>query len=483
MTKRELLKTVANDLIKGMSLTDRDENDEKVPIVLGNDMGVEELETFIKSAVKECQAGDEFTKQTIEMIKEFGGKTKGLVVREEEPEVEEQKEKTLEQEIDEADSLKELKEIVQNNPEFKSIKNKLAGFKDADELKQEMLWLFTNAKVPKKPAVEQELPIEETQEEVAERMHQENIEKKPVKVGKVKQPVDEEPEEIKLDPDDQYPDDKELLGFGTMKTKDIKTRKPFNDLFAINELTFQAILKDMKENGFDMAFPIIVWGDIVIDGHTRLEAAEEAGIEEIPVVRNEFKDEREALEYAIHNQRDRRNISDAELLKCIEAIDAPMTKKEAGKKGGESKTESKTASVKSHKETAKKLGVGETKVTDARIVLKDEKATEEVKSGKKTISKAAKEIREHKIAGKPKSKKVEKKTRIDAICQVIKENADSDMKVKEIMEDADILFEEEMNGKSDMKLTEKSFAVVLEVLCAIGFVVKLDDETVKIMEL
>ena len=57
-------------------------------------------------------------------------------------------------------------------------------------------------------------------------------------------------------------------------------------------------------------------------------------IAEVPVIRQEFKDEKEALEYAIHNQRDRRNLSDAELLRCIEAIDAPMTKAEAGKKGG-----------------------------------------------------------------------------------------------------------------------------------------------------
>jgi hypothetical protein len=34
-----------------------------------------------------------------------------------------------------------------------------------------------------------------------------------------------------------------------------------------------------------------------------------------------FASEAEALAYAIHNQRDRRNLSDAELLRLIELVD------------------------------------------------------------------------------------------------------------------------------------------------------------------
>jgi ParB family chromosome partitioning protein len=60
--------------------------------------------------------------------------------------------------------------------------------------------------------------------------------------------------------------------------------------------------------------------NIVIDGHTRLIAAKNIGMNDIPVALTDFKDEEEALEYAIHNQRDRRNMSDADLLSRITTI-------------------------------------------------------------------------------------------------------------------------------------------------------------------
>jgi ParB family chromosome partitioning protein len=152
---------------------------------------------------------------------------------------------------------------------------------------------------------------------------------------------------------------------------------------------------DLKD-GYDAVFPIILWKGILIDGYTRLKAAQQAGLEWIPFEEKDFKDEQEAIEYSIHNQRDRRNISEAELLKCISLLDKPMTKQEAGAKGGGTKVAKEEKIEATHKTTAKILGVSESKVTDARVVLKDEKATEEVKSGKKTISQAAKEIKEKK---------------------------------------------------------------------------------------
>ena len=483
MKSRKQLKAVADDLIRGMQLTERNAKDEKVPIVITDDMESKEIEEFIKTAMAETEPGDKFSKETLDTLEEFGKDVS---------ELKENVTLTLEQEIEQAETMKQLREIVQSEPKFKSIRGKLASFKDVDELRQEMMWLFTNAKVPKKLPEEQKLPLEETQQQVAERLHEE-LEKKPVKkpkVEKAKKPTEEELENISVDdetilPDikeENYPDENQLLGLGVMKTKDIIMIKPFNELFDVEEHTYQSVLKSMKKNGYDQAFPVIVWGDVVIDGHTRLEAAEECGMKEIPILRKEFADEKEAVEYAIHNQRDRRNLSEAELLRCIEAIDKPMTKKDAGKKGGATKPEEKVEPpVKSHKETAKKLGIGETKVTDARVVLADEKAKEEVLSGKKTISKAAKEVKEKKTATKPKKVKTQM-TRIQAICNVIKANADGEMKIAELVEEADMVFEDE-GGKTDMKLTGKAFDTVLEVLSAIGFVTKLDEETIKIEEL
>ena len=69
----------------------------------------------------------------------------------------------------------------------------------------------------------------------------------------------------------------------------------------------------------------------VVDGHTRLKAALQIGLSKVPIMLKHFSDEEEALEYAIHCQSDRRNLTDAELLNCISLIDSKYSR------GGSSK--------------------------------------------------------------------------------------------------------------------------------------------------
>jgi ParB family chromosome partitioning protein len=228
----------------------------------------------------------------------------------------------------------------------------------------------------------------------------------------------------------------------------------------------------MKENGFDFAFPLILWGNILVDGNTRLLVARELEIEEVPVDVKEFFDQQEALEYAIHNQRDRRNLSDADLLACIEVLDEKMSRKEAGAKGG--KKEAKAEPT--HEKTAKTLKVSKTKVSEARAVLSDEKATKDVKAGKKTISKAAKEVRESK---KPvKEVKEITKTRLEAVAEILKGDYDGkECKIQEVIEESDILFED-WGGKTDMKETEKVVMNVLTVLGSFGLVEFLGEDEI-----
>ena len=115
-----------------------------------------------------------------------------------------------------------------------------------------------------------------------------------------------------------------------MKIAAIITRSPFNELFSINPAVLENIEQAMTEAGYDHSQPIIVWEgeNVVVDGHTRLQAAREVGLEDIPVYLKNFENEDAALIYAIHNQRNRRNLTDAEILRCIEAMDKRKTKKE-----------------------------------------------------------------------------------------------------------------------------------------------------------
>ena len=167
------------------------------------------------------------------------------------------------------------------------------------------------------------------------------------------------------------------------KIDSIRTAAPFKTLFPIREDVLNRITTDMKQHGFDSGHPIVVWVGkklTVVDGHTRLLAATNLGIEVIPVVLREFADENAALEYAIGSQRNRRNLTDAELMKCISALD--QRKKKGPKKD--------RPLGKSADRTAMLLGTSRVKVEKIRSIINHapEEIKEAIRSGNLTINKA-----------------------------------------------------------------------------------------------
>ena len=196
-----------------------------------------------------------------------------------------------------------------------------------------------------------------------------------------------------------------------MKIVDIKTRSPFEGLFPLREGVVEAIGKDMEKNGYDESLPIVLWkeGQVVVDGHMRLRAARKANLEEIPVIKRSFKDEEEALDYAIHSQRDRRNLTDAQILRVVEWLD------ERKKRGRPEKfTSSEVNLGRSSQITAQKIGTSATKVEKVRTILghADEKTKEAVKSGKMTIQEGYRKTQE--------SRQPEKKSTPAKIAEQIK---------------------------------------------------------------
>jgi protein gp37 len=116
------------------------------------------------------------------------------------------------------------------------------------------------------------------------------------------------------------------------------------------------------------------------------------GLEDIPVFYKRFADEDEALAYAIHNQRNRRNLTDAEILKCIEALDMRRKKGDEQKREGgkfQPKASSEATGKSSHK-TAATVGTSRVKVEKTRTVLDhaEEPVKEAVREGSMTINKA-----------------------------------------------------------------------------------------------
>jgi hypothetical protein len=95
------------------------------------------------------------------------------------------------------------------------------------------------------------------------------------------------------------------------------------DPFPVMPALLDAVVEAMHTWGYDQSQPVMVWeaGQALMDGHTRLKAAVQAGFEDVPVYCKSFETEDEALHYAIHLQRQRRNLTDAGIIRCIEALD------------------------------------------------------------------------------------------------------------------------------------------------------------------
>jgi len=213
---------------------------------------------------------------------------------------------------------------------------------------------------------------------------------------------------------------------------DLRREPPYSTIFSIDPKVKTAISENMMEFGFDESKPVDVWRQkmVVVDGNTRMEAAIEAGMDHVYVFYHDFRNDGEALEYAIHNQRNRRNLTDSEFLRCVDALD------ETNPRGGDVKSDEARQKSKTSIEvfeitksdqnltpsdmtpdidhhvpvyqqlhqshinqnsairTASIVGASHAKVERARKVLNDPIKKEEVLSGSKTIHKAYTEIKE-----------------------------------------------------------------------------------------
>lgn len=155
---------------------------------------------------------------------------------------------------------------------------------------------------------------------------------------------------------------------------------------------FKAIRESMAEDGWDQAEPLVAWNGLIVDGNTRFDAAVSAGLTKAWVVDREFPDVLSAFDYAVKRQRERRNLTSAEILNAVKVRDKL---KPAGRKP-ESASEDANSNGKSAAETAAVLGVSQATVERARTVLADPDAAAAVEAGEKTITGAATEIRERK---------------------------------------------------------------------------------------
>ena len=89
----------------------------------------------------------------------------------------------------------------------------------------------------------------------------------------------------------------------------------------------------------------------------------------------------------LNKQRDRRNATDADLLRWVAELDKRKTKAEAGSMKGEKQSSGELSSEPSRNKTAAVIGTSSTKVQKARTIIDhaDPKTKEDVLSGRKSI--------------------------------------------------------------------------------------------------
>jgi hypothetical protein len=192
------------------------------------------------------------------------------------------------------------------------------------------------------------------------------------------------------------------IDYSLIPLKEIHIHPTFSNLFPKSLPVLYGLKKHIRDNGFDTAFPLILaygpWTqhDVLIDGHCRKKVGEELGLEEVPVVRRYFATEEEALAYVIHVQKDRRNLTDAEIVNCVATLDRKKDSSFHGNqyvRGGAQRC-ALPDDGKSAEKTAETLGISTRKVEQVRTILThaNEDMKQAISSSEKSINRAYQEI-------------------------------------------------------------------------------------------
>lgn len=176
----------------------------------------------------------------------------------------------------------------------------------------------------------------------------------------------------------------------SIKISEIEYHDDFKSLFTIDENLLKRITDSMLENKYDNSQPIHIWVYTdetgithlyIIDGHTRLKAAEQAGFETVPYYEHKFESFEEAYKYVLGLQVNRRNLDGGELLRNISKLyGTDFIQNTEGKKS---------------EAIAEILGKSDRTVEKGMYVIEnaDEETLEKIDSGELSVNKAYKQTK------------------------------------------------------------------------------------------
>ncbi len=172
--------------------------------------------------------------------------------------------------------------------------------------------------------------------------------------------------------------------------ENIPTGEPFVSLFPIQQRNLESIMESIGQNGFDPRKALIVGifpdgTSFLVDGHTRLSAVKALGLEEVPMWHQTFDSVDDAVDWALHEQIDRRNLSESELYDYVLKVDQ-MKSRGRGDSAYKGKSSERTADI---------VGTSPRKVEQIRTVERDasEQQKEAIRSGDKSVNQTYREIK------------------------------------------------------------------------------------------
>jgi hypothetical protein len=199
--------------------------------------------------------------------------------------------------------------------------------------------------------------------------------------------------------------------------KQIRTHPTFSNLLRIDPAMREEITQSMRANGFFPSHPITMgtWPGqeepVVIDGHTRRDAALGAGIEVVPVVILAFEDVMAALERAVSLQVQHRFSTNGAYYRMCETYDT-LTARGGDRRSEEAKSKMQRCILDrrvpaSAKRTAQLIGCHYRLVDKIRKIRRDgwPEIQEAVANDEMTINKAYKLIRDMELGNDGNGKK------------------------------------------------------------------------------
>lgn len=173
----------------------------------------------------------------------------------------------------------------------------------------------------------------------------------------------------------------------------------------LSEEEYKELENSLLKDGFKGS-PIIVWGDIIIDGHNRYEICQK---HKIPYEIKElsFNNKEEVIQWMVRAQLGRRNLTPLQRIKLVETY-RPIYEKQAKENksanGGDKKSESENSTtplppkekIDVRAKLASDAGVSTNTYSKGKKILdsENEELIRQVETGEKSINKAFKEIKE-----------------------------------------------------------------------------------------